>query len=29
MHDWEFVELVRESFVVDRTLRALFERFER
>ncbi len=29
MHDWEFVELVRESFVVDRTLRALFERFQR
>ncbi|MDP6977860.1 MAG: hypothetical protein QF570_04560 [Myxococcota bacterium] len=29
MHDWEFVELVRESFVVDRTLRALFDRFQR
>ncbi|MCP5042493.1 MAG: hypothetical protein GY944_15820 [bacterium] len=29
MHDWEFVELVREYLTVDRTLRSLFDRFRR
>jgi len=29
MHDWEFVELVREYLAADRTLRSLFDRFHR